>query len=349
MEPYLPMPVEYFKNQHDFIRLSESIGNNLNLIQGAGGNTSFKDGEVLWVKASGCWLRDAIKKNIFVPVNWRGVIKRLQNCEGDPVTPEIIQCDDVVNMRPSIETTLHALLPHKYVVHTHSINMMVTAILDNGKQQLFDLLDGMNWSWVPYSRPGVPLALAIQKASQSNPDIFVLANHGVIFGAESIAEVSQLLYELERRVERIARSYKVDTNIDKAKVLINNSDYRLSKYPIVQSLAFDKVAQTIASTRSLYPDHVVFLGNGPMTILKIDELHTYLQNKGDNYDNVIIVEDLGVFVLQTLSEGAEAMLHCLTNVLLRIQPEDRLRYLTIQEESELIVWDAEKYRQKIQQ
>ena len=46
--------------------LSEDIGKNLNLIQGAGGNSSVKIDEVLWVKASGYWLSDANKKNIFV-------------------------------------------------------------------------------------------------------------------------------------------------------------------------------------------------------------------------------------------------------------------------------------------
>ena len=50
--------------------LSEDIGKNLNLIQGAGGNSSVKIDKVLWVKASGYWLSDANKKNIFVIINY---------------------------------------------------------------------------------------------------------------------------------------------------------------------------------------------------------------------------------------------------------------------------------------
>ena len=43
----------------DFLKLqkiSYEIGSNIDLIQGAGGNTSLKENGVLWVKASGCWL-----------------------------------------------------------------------------------------------------------------------------------------------------------------------------------------------------------------------------------------------------------------------------------------------------
>jgi len=74
-----------------FIQFSEEIGNNLDLIQGAGGNTSLKNDEILWVKASGCWLRDAGRKNIFVPVRYKGVLDRLDKGQEDHVLPERIQ------------------------------------------------------------------------------------------------------------------------------------------------------------------------------------------------------------------------------------------------------------------
>lgn len=37
-------------------RMSARVGSNILLVQGAGGNSSVKDGDVLWVKASGTWL-----------------------------------------------------------------------------------------------------------------------------------------------------------------------------------------------------------------------------------------------------------------------------------------------------
>ena len=47
-------------------------------------------------------------------------------------------------------------------------------------------------------------------------------------------------------------------------------------------------------------------------------------------------------MLNNLGEIEESMLHCLSNVLLRTKPGDELRYLSVQEETELISWDAEK-------
>ncbi len=49
-------------------RMSARVGKNILLVQGAGGNSSVKHGDVLWVKASGTWLADAEDKDIFVPV-----------------------------------------------------------------------------------------------------------------------------------------------------------------------------------------------------------------------------------------------------------------------------------------
>ena len=48
--------------------MSARVGRNILLVQGAGGNSSLKDDDVLWVKASGTWLADAEAKDIFVPV-----------------------------------------------------------------------------------------------------------------------------------------------------------------------------------------------------------------------------------------------------------------------------------------
>ena len=71
---------------------------------------------------------------------------------------------------------------------------------------------------------------------------------------------------------------------------------------------------------------------------------------GSFVDNnpVIIVRDFGVIVHHDIAENAESMLYCLASVLFRIQPDEELCYLTKENETDLIGWDAEKYRQSIQ-
>src|SRR4051794_11050527 len=56
----------------DLRRMSARVGANILLVQGAGGNSSVKRDDVLWVKASGAWLSEAKEKNMFVPVELAG-------------------------------------------------------------------------------------------------------------------------------------------------------------------------------------------------------------------------------------------------------------------------------------
>jgi rhamnose utilization protein RhaD (predicted bifunctional aldolase and dehydrogenase) len=336
----------------EFLKFSQNIGNNLDLVQGAGGNTSFKDGEILWVKASGCWLRDALRREIFIPLIQKHSKDEMFNTSDFLVAKNFQLDNSVESLRPSIETFLHLLMPHKYVVHLHSVNIISNSILVDGEQRLSNLLDGINWRWVNYERPGAPLAFSVQQMIDSDPDVLILANHGVIFGAESVEKASQLLNEIENRVKRETRSYKFDINFNNIESLVSNSDYCLSKDQTINSLAFDKTACSIASRGTLYPDHVVFLGAGPMTVLNIKEFTNYLNGdydgREDDKKNVLIVRNLGVFMLKSLGEIEKSMLHCLSNVLLRTQPCDELRYLSAKEEKDLIDWDAEKYRKSIQ-
>src|SRR4051794_32735812 len=100
------------------IQLSSRIGRNLNLIQAGGGNTSLKDGETLWIKASGKWLVNAEHDDMFVPVPFSDILRSLST--GDERFPEYSTRSGTL-LRPSVETTMHAVLPHRVVVHVHSV------------------------------------------------------------------------------------------------------------------------------------------------------------------------------------------------------------------------------------
>jgi rhamnose utilization protein RhaD (predicted bifunctional aldolase and dehydrogenase) len=325
--------------------LSNVIGSNLDLIQGAGGNTSIKDGNVLWVKASGTNLIDAIYCDVFVPINYQGVIARLKNGEDDPVSPEVIKTIGAECLKPSIETTLHALMPHKYVVHVHSVNAIANSVLCNGKQKIEELLDGIKWSWVPYVRPGIPLTIEVQKVVKQSPDVLILANHGLVIGAETIKDVYRLLDIVEKRLFRVKRKIM---DFDKQKIIIlsENTNYICPKHDFIHSLAFDNISIEIASKSPLYPDHVVFIGPGPMWVGLECDAHILIKQNRDT-PIALIIKNTGVLVHKKAGKGVVDMLHCLTNVLLRIDANSKLNHLTENDELELINWDAEKYRQNV--
>ena len=98
---------------------SARIGADPLLTQAAGGNTSLKDGDTLWIKASGTWLAHAREREIMVPVRTAPLIAAVDRGEAQAERAELftIAEHNPSGLRPSIETTVHALVPQKFVVH----------------------------------------------------------------------------------------------------------------------------------------------------------------------------------------------------------------------------------------
>jgi len=139
--------------KNDVIQFCQCIGREPLLVQGAGGNVSWKDGSVLWVKASGTWLSDAGAQEIFVPVDLIHLNRSLKN-ENFDVRPTTL---GNATLRPSIETMLHALMPHRIVVHLHAVDVLACLVREDAQALLSRLFEGDDsWTWVPYSRPGAP-------------------------------------------------------------------------------------------------------------------------------------------------------------------------------------------------
>src|SRR5260370_35136201 len=97
---------------------------------------------------------------------------------------------------------MHAVLPHRVVIHVHSANTIAWAVREDAPGQLKHRLDGVRWQWIPYVASGLPLALEIQKAlsCSSGFDGLVLGNHGLVIGAEDCRAAEGLLYEVDRRL-----------------------------------------------------------------------------------------------------------------------------------------------------
>jgi len=327
--------------------LSQDIGNDLNLIQGAGGNTSVKINDELWIKASGYWLSDATQKGIFVPVNYKKVIDGVYKKIDDPVSEAIIHTGDTRGFRPSIETTLHAVMPQKYVAHTHSVNVIVNTIAQSYLLELEERLHGLNWGIVDYAKPGLLLTQGVREVAETGADVIILANHGIVIAANDVDELKNKIDNVEKRLHRSLRVIEKKFDLKKAGTLVHKTEYVLPKYELIHSLALDREIIKIISHRSLYPDHVVFIGPGPMSVMSLKEVNRLFSSSNAQH-KIVIVKDIGVVVHKTSSENLIGMLHCLANVLLRTKPKEKLHYLSEQDELDLSDWDAEKYRQSIE-
>jgi rhamnose utilization protein RhaD (predicted bifunctional aldolase and dehydrogenase) len=313
----------------DLRRFSTRIGSNPLLVQAAGGNTSIKIDGIMWIKASGTWLKDAASRDILVPVDHAALMAGLE--AGDPdceTCLPFVRADLNRNgLRPSIETTVHALMPQKVVAHVHCVNTIAWAIQKNAKRLLDEKLTGFNWAFVPYARPGLPLATAISQAIRSGTDVLILGNHGLAVAADSVPDTERLLESVISHLVRPARPALPH------KITRQHPEYGLPSDPEVHALATDPVALATGHEGVFYPDHVVFLGVGVA--------------REFGAAPAVAIPGEGVMIRKDAKPAVEPMMRCLADVMRRIGPDDDLVRLSDDQIAQLTNWDAEKYRQTL--
>lgn len=333
-------------------RAAAAIGADPLLVQGAGGNVSVKLDGVMWIKASGTWLVDAATRDILVPVALPPL--RAAIAAGDAtleraetfVIPEL----NATGLRPSIETSMHAALPHDVVMHVHSVDAIAVAVRAEGKAMLEEKLAGLRWALVPYRRPGIPLTRAmIEAAPDGGADVLVLANHGLVVGARDVASAQALLADV---VARLAVAPRMAPPAAPAAVaaIVAGQGFRLPEDPAAHAISTDPASRAIAERGVLYPDHVVFLGGAPLAIDRDEPLGTALdrwQAAGYPRPRWVIVRGLGIAVAENVARGGDAMARCLAEVAARIPADCALSFLQAEDIAALTDWDAEKYRQQL--
>ena len=129
-------------------RMSARVGKNILLTQAAGGNSSTKQGDVLWVKASGAWLAEPRSRTSSFRSRSPELARLADGNEGMPLAPGHV----AGQLRASIETSLHALMPHPVVLHVHSVNTIAWSVRRDARGDFADRLRGLAWHWLDYFR-----------------------------------------------------------------------------------------------------------------------------------------------------------------------------------------------------
>ncbi|MFK7838398.1 MAG: class II aldolase/adducin family protein [Sulfitobacter sp.] len=308
----------------EFRALSAKLGSDPLQVQGPGGNTSIKDGNTMWIKASGTELADAMDKPIFVAVD-RAAAKAEAGGAGDGTCKATV-LDPENTLRPSIETTFHAALDWDVVAHTHSVATLVHAISPEGRLAAQDKLQGLPAVMVPYAKPGLPLTAKILAKVLPETQVIVLQNHGLICCGSSVEEVETLIAEVEARLMMPERP-RVD--------LPNGPDHTGFDRIPESWMAFDPRIANLALAGSYYPDHVVFLGAA------------LPQADNDDAPPAILQPGAGVYLRHGATSSQVAMIRCLADCLARLPKGWAVEAIGTEAEAELLNWDAEKYRQAL--
>ncbi len=316
-------------------RLSARIGADPLLIQAAGGNTSVKDGGTMWIKASGTQLAEALTREIFVPVDLAAIDAAMADPAVDADQTEAFLVGDQ-ELRPSIETSLHAVFPQRVVVHVHCVNTIAVAIRRDAETVLAERLAGYDWCFVPYIKPGANLAAQVRKALGPEIDVVVLQNHGLIVAAASVAEVEALL---DRVVGALSAepAPMLPVDLDRLQGAAEEGWRVPPAEASIHQVALDPAWVKMATTGSLYPDHVLFCG----IAAKVRDGAAPDLAEAPPF---LLVPGAGVIMQTEATAASEALTACLGDVLTRVPTDAELTCLTFEQNMELLDWDAEKYR-----
>ncbi len=175
---------------------SRLIGQEEDLVLHGGGNTSAKatmanilgeEERVIFVKGSGWDLGD------MEPAGLPGLkleslckLRALESLSDEEMVNQFrINLLDASSPNPSIETLVHAFLPHSFIDHTHADAIVTLTNQANAEELLKDAL-GDKIGILPFIMPGFPLAKAVIDLVESQPDMecLILRNHGIFTFAD---------------------------------------------------------------------------------------------------------------------------------------------------------------------
>jgi ribulose-5-phosphate 4-epimerase/fuculose-1-phosphate aldolase len=296
----------------EFVELLTKFGQDFSLAQGLGGNSSVKSKEEMLVKASGKRLGDAQTAGYFYMV---GI--------SDGEYRETGRAQDG---KPSIEVFLHALLPHKYVLHLHSTKGVALAMLAAQSGDLRREIIDFGITMIDYARPGIALKEAIKSKlttlkDEAQATTFLMQNHGTLFGANSVDELQEAVVLFEKRATSM-----IGTGLGLALRPSNLAT-------VLDQAAIDHIQWHAQNNWGISPDHVVFLGaSAPQELL-------------ENLVAPITVLDFVKTVISDVEKigPREEQLLWFIDVV-QFLPKMRLPTLTNNEVNDLISWEAEKHR-----
>ena len=229
---------------------SRLIGKDPHLVLHGGGNTSVKlrrrnivgeERDVLFVKGSGIDLA-GVEPSGFVGLELEP-LRKLRHLESlsDEEMENQLQVHKVSHASPdpSVETLVHAFLPHKYVDHTHADSILVLTHQKRGEDLLKEVL-GPRIGILPYLPSGLPLAKGILTFYKRHPETegIVILNHGMVtFGEDAKTSFERMLENVSK-----ADSY-VERKIKGKPLMTPRDDLSLPKDPETSSARFVQVVR----------------------------------------------------------------------------------------------------------
>ncbi|MEI6276738.1 MAG: class II aldolase/adducin family protein [Prolixibacteraceae bacterium] len=196
------------------VEISRIFGADSSYVIAGGGNTSYKNEEKIWIKASGISLA-TIDESGFVSLSREklGVISRKEYSKDPLLRENEVKADlfeaivSPKDLRPSVETSLHDLIGYRFVVHTHPTKVNGVMCSQHAEAVCKELF-AHNALFVPYTDPGYILFKKVGEGIKEftatrgfEPQIIFLENHGVFVGADTTEEIDFIYSQIMTKID----------------------------------------------------------------------------------------------------------------------------------------------------
>jgi rhamnose utilization protein RhaD (predicted bifunctional aldolase and dehydrogenase)/NAD(P)-dependent dehydrogenase (short-subunit alcohol dehydrogenase family) len=374
------------KNIENLITISHFYGNNKDYVIAGGGNTSYKDENHLWVKASGTMLA-TITEDGFAILD-RSMLNDMAEkvYNEDSSTREAQVKEDLFkaavypekNLRPSVESSLHNIIPFKFVVHTHPTKANAVLCSVNSEKVINELF-GNTALYVSYTDPGYVLFKKVDNelkkftaTSGQTPHILFLENHGVFVSADSIEEIKDIYRLIDEKIDNKIKAQPATSNImvnaktstiipalrmmvseDTVKILRVRNSALIEAYSQNEG-QFSKISQPFT------PDIIVYCKSKFIYIDGTKESETILdecQNKiaafRDKYGynpKIILMKGIGLIGIEDTSVNADIILDVYEDLMKISSLSENFggpHFLDTKEIAFIENWEVENYRRKV--
>ncbi len=366
---------------------SNLLGRSAELVLHGGGNTSVKslvdDEEILYVKGSG-WDLVSIKAEGFAPVKMSTLLEMAKLpslSDTDMVAGQKEAMIDKSAPNPSVEAILHALIPYKFVDHTHADAVVTISNSKDGEKLIQELYP--NFLIVPYVMPGFILAREIFEMTQNfdwhSCEGIILHHHG-IFTFDDDAKISY-----EKMIKAVSKAEEfLSTNaylgipslhvskefdIESLKELVSNKKgFEISLHVNTSSLARFYASQehleSFATRGVLTPEHIIRTKRVPLVITNniADKLEQYIEqykayfrkfakeeiclNPAPNY---VVIKDFGVICIGKNEKEASIINDIIEHTMLAVLRADKLggyKSISLKDSFDMEYWELEQAKLK---
>jgi rhamnose utilization protein RhaD (predicted bifunctional aldolase and dehydrogenase) len=380
------------KNYTDDLALrvytSNLLGQSDALVLHGGGNTSVKSkvkGEdILFVKGSG-WDLVSIQAQGFAPV-------RLEALEAMAKLEHLSDTDMVAQQKaamirkdapnPSVEAILHAIVPFKFVDHTHADSVVTITNSKDGAVHIKKLFP--NFLIVPYVMPGFILAQTIYQMTQdfdwSSCEGIILMHHGIFtFDDDAKKSYDKMIAAVTKAEDFLNQNAPLTTTDNApicfdthalAKLVAKEKTDAMFTNVNTSSLALTYASQndlnSFASRGVLTPEHIIRTKRAPLIVLKNDCIQTKIAQYKSDYikyfntfatdetmlnpaPNYAVIEGFGTVSFGKSQKEADIVNDIVTHTMEAVLKADKLggyKSIGLQESFAMEYWELEQNKLK---